>query len=124
VEQWINIDVRAKAKPIDGVDELVVGAVNDVDIPAHQAHLQTQESRVAAIIRENEFDGVTVCNPNKALSEDAMPDFVDTVVACKTFAKMGVQPYFVAAAFPSTKANGVEDSLRILSHESEAFSVL
>ena len=38
-EQWIKLDVHAKARPIDGVDELVVRAVNDVDFPAHQVHL-------------------------------------------------------------------------------------
>jgi hypothetical protein len=123
-EKWIKLDVRAKARPIVSINELVVGAVNDVDIPAHQAHLQTQDSRVAALLRENEFDGVTVHNPNKTLRKDVMSDFVDTVVACETLAKMGVQLNFVSAAFPSTKANGVEDSLEILSHESEAFFIL
>ena len=34
-EKWIKFDVRAKARPIVSVDELVVGAVNDVNIPAH-----------------------------------------------------------------------------------------
>jgi hypothetical protein len=34
-EQWIELDVHTKARPIVGVDELMIRAVDDVDIPAH-----------------------------------------------------------------------------------------
>jgi hypothetical protein len=123
LKQWIELDVCAKARPIVSVNELLIWAVNDVNIPAHQAHLQTQDSRVATIIRKNEFDGIAVRNPNKLLPEDIMPDFVDTIITYKAFTQMKVQPYFVAAAFPSSEANWVEDRLRFLGHESESFSV-
>ena len=34
-EKMFKLNVRAKARPIVSVDELVVRVVNDVDIPAH-----------------------------------------------------------------------------------------
>jgi hypothetical protein len=73
--------------------------------------MQAQDSRIATIVRENEFDSVTVHNPNESLPEDIMPNFVDAAVACKAFAQMRMQPYFIAATLPSAEANGVEDSL-------------
>ena len=89
-EQGIKLDVHSEARPIVGVDELVIWAVDDIDIPAHQAHLQTKNCRIAAVVRKDELDCITVRNPNKALPEDIMPDLVNPIIACKALAKMRV----------------------------------
>jgi hypothetical protein len=38
----------------------------------------------------NEFDGIVICNPDKSLPEDVVPNLIDCIVAGKAFAVMGV----------------------------------
>ena len=85
--------------------------MDDVDVPTHQAHLQAEDSRIAAVVGQDKFNGVTIRDPDEPLTEDVVSDLIYAVVACEAFAQMRVQPYFIAATLPSAKANGVEDSL-------------
>jgi hypothetical protein len=94
--------------------------VNDVNVPTHKAHLQTKNSRVAALLGQQELDGVTICNPDKALTKDVVSDLIDTVIASKSFTQMKMQLNFVPVALLSPKANWMEDSCRTLGHEREA----
>jgi hypothetical protein len=50
--------------------------MNDVNIPAHQSHLQPKDSRVVSVIQENETNSVAIRNPNKTNAEEHMLIFV------------------------------------------------
>jgi hypothetical protein len=62
--------------------------VDNVNIPAHQAHLQMQDSRVAALIGQNELDGVTISHPHEALSKDVLTTLVDGIITRESLTKM------------------------------------
>jgi hypothetical protein len=62
--------------------------VDNVDAPTHQAHLQTQNSRVAAFVRQDELDSVTVSHPNEALAKDILAALVDGIIPGKSLAQM------------------------------------
>jgi hypothetical protein len=98
--------------------------VNDVNVPTHKVHLQTKNSRVATLVGQQELDGITIRNPDKTLTKDIVSDFIYTVIACKAFTQMRMQPNFVPAALLSPKSNRMEDSCRTLGHERETFTVL
>ena len=52
-----------------------------------------------------------------------MAALVDGVITGITFAKMRVKPYLVAAGSTRTKANGAENSRRLLGHERKTLPI-
>ncbi len=121
-KKWVEVKVDTQTRPIIGVDELSVRAVHNIHVPTHKAHLQLQNSRVAASVGQNEFYGIAIGDPEKALSKYVVSAFVDGVVSRKSLTKMLVEPNFVAAGAASAKANWVEDCSRAFGHERVAFT--
>jgi hypothetical protein len=62
--------------------------VDNVNVPTHQAHLQTQNSRVAAFVQQDELDSATVSHPNEALAEDILAALVNGIISRKSLAQM------------------------------------
>ncbi len=50
LEKWVEAQVRAKTGEIVGVCEPMVIPVLDIHIPAHEAHLQPKDSKIATIV--------------------------------------------------------------------------
>jgi hypothetical protein len=67
-----------------------VGSMNDVNIPAHEAHLQEKNSRVVALVQLQKFNSGTVRDPDKLLPKDVVLHLVDGIIPDEAFAKMGV----------------------------------
>jgi hypothetical protein len=82
--------------------------MNNIDIPAHQSHLQSKDSRVRTVVGHDKFNGITIRNPYKPLSKEILPTLVDGEVACESFAKVGMQPRFVATRSAGSEANWIE----------------
>ena len=80
--------------------------MDNFNVPTHQAHLQTQNSRVAAFVQQDELDSVTVSHPNKALAEDILAALVDGVIPGKSLAQMRMKPDFIATSFRAPKQIG------------------
>ncbi len=97
--------------------------MDDVHVQTHQAHLQTQYSRVAAFVGQNELNGIRIGYPNKTLTKDVHTTFVDGVIPREPLTKMGVELNLVSASAASAKADWVQYSSGALCHEREAFSV-
>ncbi len=50
LEKWVQAQVHAKTGEIVGICEPIVIPVLDIHIPAHEAHLQPKDSRIATIV--------------------------------------------------------------------------
>ncbi len=50
LEKWVKAQVGAKEGEVDGVHEPMVIPVLDVHIPAHEVHLQPNDSGIVTII--------------------------------------------------------------------------
>jgi hypothetical protein len=48
--------------PIIGVNKFRVRAVDNVNVPTHQTHLQSKDRRVGTLVRKDELNRVTVVN--------------------------------------------------------------
>ncbi len=80
------------------VSDVVVLSVDNIDVPTHQAHLQSKDGVIGTVIGEDKLNCIAVCNPDKSLTKQVMAALVHSVVTSKTFAQMGVQAYLIAAA--------------------------
>ncbi len=97
--------------------------MDNVHIPPHQAHLQTQYSRVATFIGQDELNGITNSYPNETLTKDVRATCVDGVTPREPLTKMGVEPNLISASAASAEADRVQDGSGALCHEGGAFSV-
>jgi hypothetical protein len=50
LEKWVEAHIRAETGEIVGVCKPMVISVLDIHIPAHEAHLQPEDSGIATII--------------------------------------------------------------------------
>lgn len=69
--------VFTKPGPIVGTHQVIIRAVYNIHIPAHQAHLEAQDGGVIAIVRYNVSDSMAVGNPSKACAPDHVAAFID-----------------------------------------------
>jgi hypothetical protein len=54
-EEWVEAEVRAKARKVICVDEPVIVAMYHRHIPAHEAHLKAENDWVRAVVRKDKF---------------------------------------------------------------------
>ncbi len=73
------------SRPVVCVGKMHVFLMNDVNVPAHQLHLQPKDSWVVSVIREDETNSVAIHNPNKMNAKEHMPIFVDRPVTGETY---------------------------------------
>jgi hypothetical protein len=59
--------------------------MDDINVPAHETHLESQHGWIVAIIQLDEMSGVTICDPHKALSKEHVTILVNGPISCKTF---------------------------------------
>jgi hypothetical protein len=102
-EVRVEADVFAKSQPVVCVGEMRVILIDNVNVPAHQWHLQLKNSCIVSIIREDETNSITICNPNKSNAKQHMLIFVDRPVTGKTFTEMVVEAYFITMTAPAAK---------------------
>jgi hypothetical protein len=117
VEVRVEAAVFATSQPVVHVGEMHVILMDNINVPAHQSHLQPKDSWVVSIEWENETNSITIRNPNKMNAEEHMPIFVDCPVTSKTFTKMGVEAYFIITTVPATKRYQLQNSWRVHCHE-------
>ena len=84
--KWVKGQIDAETRPEVRIYMFSVRPVDYINIPAHQAHLQAYNSRVAAFIRQNELDCIAVSDPNKALAEDILATLVDCPIPGESLA--------------------------------------
>jgi hypothetical protein len=84
--------------------------MDDIDIPAHQAHLEAENRWVGTIIRKDELNRIAVGCPHESLSKEHMTTFVYCPVTSEALTQMRVKVNLVATGPPSTKSNWMEDS--------------
>jgi hypothetical protein len=88
VQKWIELQVHTQTRPVIGINELGVRAVYNINVPSHQAHLQTQNRGIAAFVGQYEIFCIAIGHPDKALAENHVVAFVDGVITGESFAKM------------------------------------
>jgi hypothetical protein len=96
--------------------------MNNIYVPAHETHLETQNCWVISIIRQNESDCIAVSDPHGALPEKHVMALVNTPVTGKPLPKVGVQSNIISMASLTAKGNGADDGGRVFCHESKVQS--
>ena len=76
-----------------------------------------QNGGVATFVGQNEFNCITIGDPDKPLAKEHVAAFVDGVITSKSLAEMGMKPYLITAGSTSPEADWVENSRRALGHE-------
>ena len=97
--------------------------MDNIHVPTHEAHLQTKYRRVATLVGQEEFHGITIRDPDKTLAEYVVPHLVNCIITRKAFAQVRMQPNFVSAAFPSPKSDEMERGRQFLGHEQERLAI-
>jgi hypothetical protein len=64
--------------------------MDDVDIPAHQTHLQAKDGVVGNVLGKNEMDCITVGNPHKAFTKKHVAALVNCPITREILAQMRV----------------------------------
>jgi hypothetical protein len=93
--------------------------MDNINILAHESHLESQNGWVIAIVGQDEMDCITICNPHKALPKQHVTVFVNSLVAGKPLPQVGMQVDFVPATLSATKSNGANCGGRVLCHKRE-----
>jgi hypothetical protein len=62
----------------------------NVHIPAHKPHLQAEDGGVPPVVREDELDRITICNPSESLTKAHVAIFVNGPITGKSLSEMGV----------------------------------
>jgi hypothetical protein len=55
--------------------------MNNINVPAHETHLEPQHCWAVSIVRQNESDDIAVSDPHKALPKKHVTVFVHAPVA-------------------------------------------
>ncbi len=50
LEQWVEAYISTDAQPVVSISDIVIIPVGDIDIPAHQTHLQMENSMVGTVV--------------------------------------------------------------------------
>jgi hypothetical protein len=98
--------------------------MDNVDIPAHQMHLQAKVGMVGTGLGKDESYCMTVNNLHEALTKEHMEAFVHSPITREPFAQMRVQPNLISMAMPSAKCNWIKDGHQSLGHKTEVRSGL
>ena len=77
----------------------------NINVPAHELHLQPQDSWVVFVVQENESNSVATRGPNKLSAKEHVSIIVDCPNPCKNFAKMGVEAYLITTTMSATKCH-------------------
>jgi hypothetical protein len=64
--------------------------MDDVNIPAHQMHLQAEDGGVGTVVGKNEFNHITVSNPHKAWAKEHVEALVNCPITGEYFTKVRV----------------------------------
>ncbi len=83
----------------------------NIHVPTHEMHLEAKNRRIAAIVREDKLQSITVGYPREALAKTHVAAFIDCVVAGECLAKVGMKTFFVALSTTASECNRVEDPL-------------
>jgi hypothetical protein len=67
------------------IDQMIVGAVNNINVPAHEAHLQAKDGLIGTILRQDKLDCVAI-HPNELSAVAHVTDFIHCPIPAETFA--------------------------------------
>ncbi len=70
--------------------------MEDINVPTHETHLQAKDGLVGAVIRQNKFDRIAICYPDKAFAVTHVPDLIHCPIPSEAFAKVGMEESFIA----------------------------
>jgi hypothetical protein len=76
-------------------------------IPAHKAHLKSQDRRILSIVRQNKFQSIAIGEPNKSLAKAHVATFIDRDITGKRLSEMGMEAFLVSAGAAAPKCDGV-----------------
>jgi hypothetical protein len=83
----------------------------NIHVPTHELHLEAKNCRIAAVVREDKLQIISVNYPHEALAKTHVAAYFDCVVAGERLAKVEMKPFFVAPSTTASECNGVEDPL-------------
>ncbi len=76
----------------------MIVSMDNVDISAHQTHLQAEDGWVGTVIEKDEFNCITISGPHKTLAKEHVAALVHGPIPRETFTKVRVEPTFFSAA--------------------------
>jgi hypothetical protein len=100
----------------------MIVSMDNVDIPAHQTHLQAEDGWVGTVIGKDKFNCIAISCPHKTLAKEHVAALVHGPIPRETFTKMRVEPNFISAAAPGTKGDWMKNGCGILRHKAEVRS--
>jgi hypothetical protein len=65
--------------------------MDNINIPAHESCLESQNGWVIAVVEQDEMDCKAICNPHKELPKLHVTVFVNSPVAGKPLSQVGMQ---------------------------------
>jgi hypothetical protein len=103
-EKGVKANICSKLRPIVGADKVGVITMDNINVPAHESHLESQNGQViAVVVGQDETDCIAICNPHKALPKQHVMVFVDSPVAGKPLSQVGIKVDFVPVTLLATK---------------------
>ena len=101
---------------------LIVPAVDNIDIPPHQPHLQTQNGLVCSVVGHDEFYCIAVSNPDETAAITHVPEFVHGKVTAKCFAQIRMKKPLISAGATTAEGNGIKNTIAFVCEEVEAIT--
>ena len=106
--QGVEAEVGTEAGEVVGINEVRVGAMNNIERPDHEAHLHPKYDGVVSVVGEDEAHCITVGDKGEALAEQPRSILVDTPVRAISFTEMRVKARFHAAGAAGAKVDGAK----------------